>query len=83
MRASAEVRLCVLLFVLAIGAAACSSAAEVPSAGEAPSASAPTTSPDGATAKVLDFAAPQLGGGTIDGAQYGGKDLAIWFWAPW
>lgn len=32
---------------------------------------------------VLDFTAPQLGGGTVEGADYAGKDTAIWFWAPW
>jgi len=34
-------------------------------------------------AAVLDFSAPELGGGTVEGAEYAGKDLAIWFWAPW
>ena len=24
-----------------------------------------------------------VGGGTIDLADYGGQDLALWFWAPW
>ena len=31
----------------------------------------------------LRFTAPRLGGGMIDGAGYAGKDLVIWFWAPW
>lgn len=34
-------------------------------------------------AKMLSFSAPALGGGTIEGADYVGKDVAIWFWAPW
>jgi len=72
-----------LFVVLAIGAAACSSAAEAPSAAQVPSASEATTSPDAATVKVLDFSAPQLGGGAVNGVRYAGKDLAIWFWAPW
>ena len=32
---------------------------------------------------ILDFTAPRLGGGTISGADYSGKALALWFWAPW
>ena len=36
-----------------------------------------------AVAEILDFTAPRLGGGTVDGADYAGKDTAIWFWAPW
>jgi hypothetical protein len=31
----------------------------------------------------LDFTAPALGGGEIVGSDYAGRDLAIWFWAPW
>jgi hypothetical protein len=33
--------------------------------------------------EILDFSAPRLGGGTIEGSDYAGHDLAIWFWAPW
>lgn len=33
--------------------------------------------------RELRFTAPALGGGTIDGADYAGRDLVIWFWAPW
>jgi hypothetical protein len=32
---------------------------------------------------ILDFSAPALSGGTIDGADYSGKAVALWFWAPW
>lgn len=31
----------------------------------------------------LRFTAPRLGGGQINGAEYAGRDVAIWFWAPW
>jgi len=35
------------------------------------------------TPEVLRFSAPKLGGGTVDGEDYSGRDVAIWFWAPW
>jgi hypothetical protein len=34
-------------------------------------------------AEVLDFEAPLLGGGTLDGESLAGRDVAFWFWAPW
>jgi hypothetical protein len=34
-------------------------------------------------AEVLRFSAPRLGGGTIEGVDFAGKDVAFWFWAPW
>lgn len=40
------------------------------------------TSPSGG-AKILSFEAPKLGGGQVDGDDLRGKDVAIWFWAPW
>ena len=33
--------------------------------------------------ELLDFAAPKLGGGQVVGNEFAGKDVAIWFWAPW
>lgn len=33
---------------------------------------------------LLDFQAPRLGGGSqVTGAELQGKDVALWFWAPW
>jgi hypothetical protein len=32
---------------------------------------------------VLGFTAPRLGGGTIEGVDFAGRDVAFWFWAPW
>lgn len=29
------------------------------------------------------FEAPLVEGGTYDGTQLAGRDVAIWFWAPW
>ncbi len=31
----------------------------------------------------LDFVAPDVRGGRVVGADLAGKDLVIWFWAPW
>ena len=36
-----------------------------------------------AEAAPLDFSAPGVMGGRIDGADLAGRDLALWFWAPW
>ena len=30
----------------------------------------------------LDWTEPLLGGGTVDGTSYAGRDLVIWFYAP-
>jgi hypothetical protein len=42
-----------------------------------------STGQPAATPEILDFEAPLLGGGTLRGADYAGKDVAFWFWAPW
>lgn len=39
--------------------------------------------PDRDEAEILDFTAPKLGGGQVVGTEYAGKDVALWFWAPW
>ena len=46
--------------------------------GAATGSSGPTQVPS-----ELRFTSPALGGGTIDGADYAGNDLVMWFWAPW
>jgi len=32
---------------------------------------------------ALDFSLPNVNGGQIEGASLQGRDLALWFWAPW
>ncbi|MGZ8623858.1 MAG: hypothetical protein ACXWYQ_06815 [Actinomycetota bacterium] len=57
-----------------------------PPRSSSPSASAGATDgapSDGDVAEVLRFSAPRLGGGTIDGEDFSGRDTAFWFWAPW
>jgi hypothetical protein len=55
-----------------------------PAATSAPT-SDPTTSPSPGPAvpEILDFGAPLVGGGRLEGADYAGRELALWFWAPW
>lgn len=36
-----------------------------------------------ATPEALAFEAPLVGGGTFVGADHDGRDVALWFWAPW
>ena len=36
-----------------------------------------------AVPSVLEFEAPLLAGGTMQGASLAGRDVAFWFWAPW
>ena len=36
-----------------------------------------------ATAAILQFKAPLLAGGALDGTTFTGKPVAFWFWAPW
>lgn len=81
--------------ILGLLLASCASPSTDPDPGPAPAA--PGTSPSPASSpqptieppggsevpRELRFTAPALGGGTIDGADYAGSDLVIWFWAPW
>ncbi len=36
-----------------------------------------------AAASPLAFTAPTVGGGELDLASYDGRNLALWFWAPY
>ena len=33
--------------------------------------------------EILDFRLPSVEGPEVDGQDYAGKALALWFWAPW
>lgn len=39
--------------------------------------------PAGSADPVFVFEAQQVTGGTYDAGQLSGRDVAIWFWAPW
>lgn len=86
------------MIVLGLLAASCAQPTEeAPLQPAAPVTTSPTSMPsvqedqekDGGGEKKppvpreLMFTAPALSGGTIRGADYAGKDLVIWFWAPW
>lgn len=47
----------------------------------------PQPSPDppdaGVLAPGLDVTLPAVGGGQVVGAELAGRDVALWFWAPW
>lgn len=45
----------------------------------------PSSAASGAapTPKLLNFTAPKLGGGQVVGSELAGKDVAMFFWAPW
>ena len=49
----------------------------------APVDPARSPAPGATVPEILDFTAPALGGGTVHGTSFAGKDLALWFWAPW
>lgn len=57
-------------------------ASQAPQEPPAPSSSGTALSSSEA-AKVLDFKAPKVGGGLVNGNDYLGKDVAAWVWAPW
>ena len=56
-----------------------------PAATPAPSATAApgTQATPSAVPAAIDFTAPAVGGGEIDLRAYAGRDLALWFWAPY
>lgn len=53
-----------------------------------PQQSAPDLQPSETTVvaqeapEVLQFAAPLLGGGSLDFTEFAGRTVAMWFWAP-
>ncbi len=82
------------LLCFTVLAAACSSEPTEPAATEPAATDRSTPAADAATppasdrstpaaTAVLRFTAPRLGGGTIEGEDFAGRDVAFWFWAPW
>jgi hypothetical protein len=71
-----------LLFVTA-GCAEAPTPLEPPPTGSGTTTSPPAISEAPEPARVLRFEAPNLTGGVIRGVDYAGKDVALWFWAPW
>jgi hypothetical protein len=80
-----------LLTVLLVGACGAADDSEPPAAAPSPTAATPddrngagadedTGPPD---AGVLDIRARTVDGDEVDLSVYAGRDVAIWFWAPW
>lgn len=82
--------------IAAIVAGACSSSAPVPdrsaaatpTSGQAVASPTPARDPDEPStrpepAAILGFSAPLLAGGQLEGSSLEGRDVALWFWAPW
>ena len=68
------------LVVLALAIAGCGSpTTEGATGGSAPAA--PSTG--GGTGTAPFGTVDAVAGGQIDGAELAGRDLALWFWAPW
>lgn len=59
------------------------SPADAATGADSPSPETPVGSDVPANAEVLDFTARRLAGGTIEGTQLAGRDVALWMWAPW
>ena len=83
---SARYRTVVVAGVLALGLSACGSSGDVagvaaPTRTAQPEAAAPGGG--GLSPAVLQFRAPLLTGGVLDGTTFTGKPVAFWFWAPW
>ena len=61
-----------------------SSEEEAPAADPSSGAPPPASSDGGGEVpEALAFTATTVGGESFDGASLAGRDVAIWFWAPW
>ena len=77
------------LLVVVVLLAACGAPAGEPG-GDAPDptpgarTTAPTASGDAtAIPAALEWSVDRIGGGQIDGGDLAGRDVVLWFWAPW
>ena len=78
-------RLLVLVVLLAAcgtpavdSAAPDNDAADTPAAARSDAPAAP-----GAVPAALAWSVDRIGGGQIDGGDLAGRDVVLWFWAPW
>jgi hypothetical protein len=66
----------------AVAAAVVVATACAPASQSASPSPAPGTSEAGTTA-ALDFSATLVAGGQLEGGDLQGRDVVLWFWAPW
>lgn len=65
-------------------ASSTSSTAATPGTAGEPGTSAPTTATASTDVpEALRFTVAGVDGAQVVGADYAGKDVALWFWAPW
>jgi hypothetical protein len=69
------------LVVLAVTLAACAGTGS--DAGAPRDAAAPAEQGSGASLAALDWSVALVGGGQLDGGDLAGRDVVLWFWAPW
>ena len=84
-RYRALMRRLLLCVIGVVALAACGSPADQSPAGQAPVATTESPATVAAPASVPDsltFSAARVGGGTINLADYAGKPVLLWFWAP-
>lgn len=71
----------VALVVAACGSTTPTSRSAAPAA--TASAAAATVAAATQAPAILQFKAPLVAGGELDGTTFTGKPVAFWFWAPW
>lgn len=71
------------LLVLVVLLAACGGPADDVAAPPAPATDSQTSASGGAVPAALNWSVDRLGGGQIEGGDLAGRDVVLWFWAPW
>lgn len=72
-----------VIALLAVAFAGCAGNGRAPGGVSFESPALDSESSPAGDSEILAFKAPKLGGGQVDGGDLQGKDVAIWFWAPW
>ena len=73
----------VALVVAACGSTTPTSRSAAPAATASAASAAATVAGATQPPAILQFKAPLVAGGALDGTTFTGKPVAFWFWAPW